>query len=459
MSFICLFIFMCPFRCACFCQHWSTSPAAPEARQYGHPALQHLCGNYRFFTSGGAVASEARGTRGKRPHVFWGQQRPPHSDPDLRRAHADLQQRQRSERRPRVCRLLQVKNLLGQWRGSGTLSVSGGGLVAGSARRMVQYRCESRVGDRTPVPVRTRWVWLDRICFHTGITRVTECAAVELKDSLRFDVFFSQLLICCSFLSWSACRRRCSWVYWLLRRWRAASWRDWLDSALTSGSRKYERDQWEQRLDWSKERVLNRYFGRLDVMWTLNWNRHQNDTDDVMDRHVILTHMWMWTQTHVDSLQAVTLWSALFPFALLRMKERTSHGGYKPLPRFKLEPECSCFGELTEPLIVNPQKSSTEVTHCFYSAIKCAHNSVSDKQNTCSYKILLWHFTACHSFSPFHFLYSKSVWNILNILSSSCQMGVNSSLMHAFVPQWRVLIVRSYNNFFVLHCEWWILQD
>lgn len=242
MSFICLFIFMCPFRCACFCQHWSTSPAAPEARQYGHPALQHLCGNYRFFTSGGAVASEARGTRGKRPHVFWGQQRPPHSDPDLRRAHADLQQRQRSERRPRVCRLLQVKNLLGQWRGSGTLSVSGGGLVAGSARRMVQYRCESRVGDRTPVPVRTRWVWLDRICFHTGITRVTECAAVELKDSLRFDVFFSQLLICCSFLSWSACRRRCSWVYWLLRRWRAASWRDWLDSALTSGSRKYERD-------------------------------------------------------------------------------------------------------------------------------------------------------------------------------------------------------------------------
>lgn len=54
--------------------------------------------------------------------------------------------------------------------------------------------------------------------------------------------FSPQLLICCSFLSWSACRRRCSWVCWLLRRWRAASWRDWQDSALTSGSRKYERD-------------------------------------------------------------------------------------------------------------------------------------------------------------------------------------------------------------------------
>lgn len=67
-------------------------------------------------------------------------------------------------------------------------------------------------------------------------------------------------------------------------------------------------------------------------------------SENVLDAHVVLIHMWMgtvaYTQMHVDSLQAVTLCSVLFLFA-----ERTSHGGYKPLARFKLEPECSCVLE------------------------------------------------------------------------------------------------------------------
>ncbi len=64
-------------------------------------------------------------------------------------------------------------------RGSGTLSVSSRGLGAGSTRRVVQHRRWSPVSDRTPVPVRTRWVM---IC--TGITSVTEVLKdCDAKDS------------------------------------------------------------------------------------------------------------------------------------------------------------------------------------------------------------------------------------------------------------------------------------
>ncbi len=57
-----------------------------------------------------------------------------------------------------------------------------------------------------------------------------------------FNVFPPQSLICCSYLSWSACLRRCSWAYWLSPLWRAASWADWLDSAPAYASRTSERD-------------------------------------------------------------------------------------------------------------------------------------------------------------------------------------------------------------------------
>lgn len=132
------------------------------------------------------------------------------------------------------------------------------------------------------------------------------------------DIFSPQSLICCSYLSWSACRRRCLWASWLSPLWRAASWTDWLDSAPAYGSRKYERLSWKsiQWLEWSKEkRVLNRF----KVFWQ-SWHHVYSQLGRRSERywHVLLIHMWMltvaFTQTHVDSLQAVTLWFARFLF-------------------------------------------------------------------------------------------------------------------------------------------------
>lgn len=123
-----------------------------------------------------------------------------------------------------------------------------------SVRRRFGRRIRA-AGGTTPEREQSRWPHTCT-CTHE-VSLIT--ASVFIQEELRdWDLmcFSLQLLICCSFLSWWACRRRCSWACWLSPRSRAASWRDWLDSALTSGSRKetFMENQWEQRLDWSKEK-------------------------------------------------------------------------------------------------------------------------------------------------------------------------------------------------------------